>query len=102
MNAEDSIKKLAVPLFLVSLPLTFMDVLLPIYTMELGYKPIQVTGLFSVFSFFLVVMRLFIGKMTDRQGRKTIFLTGILLYALSYFYYSVSADIAYLYLARIF
>ncbi|WMJ76202.1 MULTISPECIES: MFS transporter [unclassified Sedimentibacter] len=101
-NTNGSIDRLAIPLILVSLPLTFMDLLLPMYTMSLGYTPVQITGLFSIFSFFLVLMRLYVGRISDRYGRKTVLIAGLLLYALSYLLYSYSKDIGHLYTARVF
>lgn len=101
MNNEQVINKLTLPLLLVSLPLTVMDVLLPMYTTKLGFTPIQITGMFSVFSLFLVIMRLFIGKLIDSKGSKSIFIKGIMFYALSYFFYALSYKITYLYIARV-
>lgn len=55
-NTNGSINRLANPLILVSLPLTFMDLLLPMYTMSLGYTPVQITGLFSVSAAFAIIL----------------------------------------------
>ncbi len=101
MNNEKAIERMALPLFLVSLPLTFIDVLLPMYTSELGFTPVQITGLFSVFSFFLVGMKLLIGRLTDSKGRKFIFISGILFYVFSYYFYAISFNVTYVYLATI-
>lgn len=101
MNNEKAIEKMALPLFFISLPLTFIDVLLPMYTSELGFTPVQITGLFSVFSFFLVGMKLLIGMLTDNKGRKFIFISGILFYVFSYYFYSISFNITYIYIAKI-
>lgn len=100
MNDDGTIEKIVLPLLLISLPLTVIDVLLPMYTEGLGFTPVQITGLFSVFSFFLIIMRLFIGKLTDSKGRKFIFIRGILFYAVSYYFYSISYNIIFVYLAR--
>lgn len=55
-NTNGSINRLAIPLILVSLPLTFMDLLLPMYTMSLGYTPVQITELFSVSAAFAIML----------------------------------------------
>ena len=77
-NTEEILKKLSFPLLLISLPLTVMDVLLPMYTSALGLTPLQVTGLFSVFSLGLVIMRLITGYVTDKAGRKPVFIFGLM------------------------
>lgn len=100
VNNKRTLEKLSLPLLLISLPLTVMNVLLPIYTSALGLTPLQVTGLFSVFSLGLVIMRLFIGHIADRAGRKPVFVIGLLFYALSYFIYSNAKTISFIYIGR--
>ncbi len=101
MIVEKSVlAKISFPIFLISLPLTVMDVLLPIFTIRLGLTPIQVTGLFSVFSLGLVIFRLTIGHVSDKVGRKPIFILGILFYSISYFIFYKSTTLPSIYLAR--
>ncbi|MEL1135770.1 MFS transporter [Desulfitobacterium sp. THU1] len=76
------------------------DVLLPMYTSALGLTPLQVTGLFSVFSLGLVIMRLLIGYITDKAGRKPVFVLGLVFYTLSYFIYSNAETISLIYMGR--
>ena len=99
-NTEEILKKLSFPLLLISLPLTVMDVLLPMYTSALGLTPLQVTGLFSVFSLGLVIMRLITGYVTDKAGRKPVFIFGLMFYALSYIIYSNAQAISLIYTGR--
>ncbi len=100
MNSNLGLDRLSLPLLLISLPITVMSVLLPMYTSALGLNALQVTGLFSVFSFILVIMRLFIGRITDRIGRKPVFISGLLFYALSYFIYTIGRTISLIYIGR--
>ncbi|NYB74113.1 MFS transporter [Sedimentibacter hydroxybenzoicus DSM 7310] len=100
IESEKTLKKLSLPLFLISLPLTVMSILLPMYTTALGLTPLQVTGLFSVFSLGLVVMRLFIGYVSDKVGRKPVFILGLIIYTLSYFIYSNAKIISLIYIGR--
>ncbi len=99
-NNEETLKKLSFPLLLISLPLTVMDVLLPMYTSALGLNPLQVTGLFSVFSLGLIIMRLITGYVTDKAGRKPVFVFGLMFYALSYIFYSNAKTIPLIYIGR--
>lgn len=101
MTIENNIlTKISLPILLISLPLTVMDVLLPIFTIQLGLTPVQVTGLFSVFSLFLVAVRLITGHISDKAGRKPVFIFGISFYLLSYFIYSKAINIPLIYVAR--
>lgn len=97
---KNVLTKISLPILLISLPLTAMNVLLPVFTTRLGLTPIQVTGLFSVFSLGLVIFRLIIGHVSDRVGRKPIFILGILFYLLSYFIFYKSTTLPLIYLAR--
>lgn len=99
-NNEKTLKKLSFPLLLISLPLTVMDVLLPMYTSTLGLTPLQVTGLFSVFSLGLIIMRLITGYVTDKAGRKPVFIFGLMFYALSYVFYSNAKTMPLIYIGR--
>ena len=100
INYEKNFKKLSLPLLLLSLPLTVMDVLLPVYTSALGLTPLQVTGLFSVFSLGIIIVRPIIGYIADKIGRKPIFVFGLLFYALSYIIYSNAKIILLIYIGR--
>jgi len=100
INNEKILKKLSLPLLLISLPLTVMNVLLPMYTSALGLTPLQVTGLFTVFSLGLVIMRLLIGYIADKAGRKPVFVFGLIFYTLSYFIYSNAKIISLIYIGR--
>ncbi len=98
--SSNVLSRISLPVILISLPLTVMNVLLPIFTTSLGLTPVQVTGLFSVFSFGLVIFRIIIGYASDKVGRRPVFISGIIFYLLSYFIYSKTEVIALIYLAR--
>ncbi len=100
IHNEKTLKNLSLPLLLTSLPLTVMGVLLPMYTSSLGLSPLQVTGLFSVFSLGLVIMRLLIGYIADKIGRKPVFIFGLIFYTLSFFIYSNAKMISLIYTGR--
>lgn len=100
ISNRGTMEELALPLFLTALPLTIMGVLLPMYTSALGLKPLQITGLFSVLSLGFVIIRLLIGYITDKIGRKPIFVFGILFYIAAYYIYSIARSISFIYIAR--
>lgn len=100
IDNEETLKKLSLPLLLISLPLTVMTVLLPMYTSALGLTPLQVTGLFSVFSLGLVIMRPLIGSIADKTGRKPVFILGLIFYTFSYFIYANAKMISLIYIGR--
>ncbi len=70
-------------LFLVSLPLSVLGFMLPVYGYEIGATAIQVGLFFSAFSLVQVLLRPLVGAGVDRYGRRPFFLAGLLGYALS-------------------
>ncbi len=92
---------LKLPVILLSLPHSLLGVVLQIYAAELGFDPIETTGLFWVFSMLVLGIRLFSGRFTDRVGRRNTFLLACGFYTLSYFVFSISATLPMLYLARV-
>lgn len=100
IESESFLKKLSLPLLLISLPSAVMSVLMPMYTSELGLTPLQITGLFSVFSLGLVIIRPLIGYISDKIGRKSIFVSGLVFYALSYYIYSNAEVLSMIYIGR--
>lgn len=92
---------LKLPVILLSLPHSLLGVVLQIYAAELGFDPIETTGLFWVYSMLVLGIRLFSGRITDRVGRRNTFLLACGFYTLSYFVFSISATLPMLYLARV-
>lgn len=91
---------LKIPMILISLPASIMGMLLPYYTLSLGLSALQTTGLFSIFSCFLLVARVAIGKWSDQTSRKRIFLLGVVGYALAYGLLGIAKSLPLLYIAR--
>lgn len=94
-------KKLKIPVIMISLPIIFFDVLLPIYTKELGFTTFQYTILISVFSIFQLIMRLVLGKVTDKYSRRSVFITSLLCFFVAYLVYAVATELSILLLARV-
>ena len=91
---------LRVPLILTSLSAGVMSFLLPIYSKELNMNAVEITGLFSIISFILILIRPFIGKLIDRIGRKPIFIMAIITYAFSCIIFAITDTIVTIYIAR--
>lgn len=94
-------KKLKIPVIMISLPIIFFDVLLPLYTKELGFTTFQYTILISVFSIFQLIMRLVLGKVSDKYSRRSIFVSSLLCFFVAYFVYAVATKLSILLLARV-
>ncbi|MBE5987922.1 putative MFS family arabinose efflux permease [Lacrimispora xylanisolvens] len=93
-------EKVALSIILVSLPCLVFDFLLPAYTTELGYTVFQLSILYSVYSFSELVMRLLIGKISDRYSRFLVLCCAMLLYGIAYFLFSQARGLGYLLAAR--
>lgn len=90
------------PLILTSLPLGVMSFLIPIYSKKLNMNAVEITGLFSVISLILIIMRPILGKFVDNFGRKPILICSCIFFAISYAIFSISNTVTLLYIARIF
>lgn len=91
---------LRVPLILTSLSAGVMSFLLPIYSKALNMNAVEITGLFSIISLILILIRPFIGKLIDRIGRKPIFIMAIITYAFSCVIFAIADTILTIYIAR--
>ncbi|WP_334075182.1 MFS transporter [Paenibacillus sp. A14] len=94
-------KKLSIPVIIISLPFIFFDVLLPLYTEELGYTTFQFTLLFSVFSLVQLMMRLVLGKLSDKYSRRSIFIASFLFFVAAYFTFAMADQLSLLLTARV-
>ena len=79
-----------------------MSFLIPIYSKKLNMNAVEITGLFSVISLILIIMRPILGKFVDKFGRKPILICSCIFFAISYAIFSVSNTVTLLYIARIF
>jgi MFS family permease len=93
-------EKVALSIVLVSLPCLVFDFLLPAYTTELGYTVFQLSILYSVYSFSELLMRLLIGKISDRYSRFVVLCCAMLLYGIAYFLFAQARGLGYLLAAR--
>ncbi|MDG0875647.1 MFS transporter [Paenibacillus thiaminolyticus] len=94
-------KKLKIPIIMISLPLIFFDVLLPLYTKELGFTTFQFTILISVFSMSQLIMRLILGKVSDKYSRRSIFISSLLCFVVAYFVFAVATKLSILLIGRV-
>lgn len=87
-------------LMLSSFPVWMASFLLPIYCTGLGLTPLETTGMFSVCSLFILLSKWVSGRWCDRIGRKTVFLLGVFLMALSYLLLGFAQGMWLLYLSQ--
>lgn len=98
-NKDNCLRK---PLLLTSLPLGVMSFLIPIYSKKLNMNVVEITGLFSIISLTLIIMRPILGKFVDNFGRKPILICSCVFFAISYAIFAISNTVTLLYIARIF
>lgn len=96
------IKVMRRSLFLVSLPIFFVTFALPIQSKNLGANALEIGGLFSLFTFSILLMRPLIGAGIDRFGRRNFFLVSIVFYLGAYMAYTLASGIEAMYAARFF
>lgn len=78
----------------------FMSFILPVYSKRIGGNALTIGGLFSIFSVVALILRPFIGKGTDRYGRKPFFITAFFFYGISMLLFSYSTSVISLYISR--
>lgn len=101
MNKNNIKQNIYFPYMLISLPFLFMNFILPIYSKELGMDSVQTAGLYSVFSMIVLFFRPVLGMICDKAGRKLLLIGSILLYCISFYFYSIATNSTLLYISRI-
>jgi MFS family permease len=94
-------KKLSLPLMLIALPNIFLGVLLPMYTNELGYTTFQYSITVSALACSQIIMKLILGKVSDRYSRRFIFISSFLCFAVTYFMFSMATQLSIIIVARV-
>ncbi len=89
------------PLFLWSLPFTFLYFWLPIVSKDWGANALGIGGLFSVFTLATLVLRPLVGRGLDRFGRKLFLVAAFLIYAASMGVFAAVESLGWLYIARL-
>lgn len=87
-------------LILTSLSTGIMSFFLPIYSKALDMNALEISGLFSLTAFILIILRPFIGKLIDKVGRKPTLAIAVFIYTIAYLTFSMATTSALLYTAR--
>ena len=94
-------KKLLQSAMLISMPYGIIGFFIPLQSAELGASPVQTGLLFSVFTLLAITLRPWVGKLSDRVGRKPIFISALALFCLVQVLYLSSSGYLGLLLARV-
>ena len=89
-------------LFIVSMPMFYISFALPVQSRALGASAVEIGGLFSLFTFSILLIRPVIGFGIDYLGRRLFFLLALQLYIGAYAGYTVAGSIEMMYVARFF
>lgn len=93
-------KKLLQSAMLASLPYGIIGFFVPLQSAELGATPVQTGFLFSVFTLLAILIRPWVGRLTDRVGRKPVYLFALCLFCIVQGLYLISFNYWSLLLAR--
>lgn len=99
-NKSENNFKIRLILILTSLSVGVMSFFLPIYSKALDMNAIEISGLFSITAFILIILRPFIGKLIDKVGRKPILAIAVFIYAIAFLIFSMATTTLLLYTAR--
>ena len=88
------------PIFMASLPFSFLGFTLPIYSKALGASALEIGGLYSVFTITLLFGRPLVGRALDVYGRRRFFIAALTGYAVTMFFFAFATNLVGLYLAR--
>jgi len=101
MNRDLEKQNIYLPYFLICIPFVYLSFMLPIYSKNLGMDSVQIGGLYSVFTLIAILIRPLLGKVGDTVGRKVLLIGSVIMYIVSFYFYSISSDMKIFYVARI-
>lgn len=104
MSGDNShIKRLGVIAFLLAWPWIILDYFLPAYARnELQATAFDIGLYLALFSITMAFVRLWIGSLVDRYGRRQFLIAGICCYILAILFYGLATGIPFLMIASVF
>lgn len=99
-SPETFLKRKRIALFLLGMPLAYLDLILPAFGDGLGASVLQIGLLYTIFSCITIAARPAIGCLSDRMGRRIFILAGLFLYAAALFLLGAARSFAVLAAAR--
>ena len=88
------------PIFLGSAAFVFLNFGLPIYSRSLGANAVAIGGMYTAFTFTMLLLRPVVGWALDRFGRRWFFTSAFVFYCISMLVFSQSTTIIDFYIAR--
>lgn len=86
---------------LVSMPYGIIGFFVPLQSAELGASPVQTGLLFSVFSLLAIILRPWVGRLSDRLGPRPVYIAALALFCAVQLTFILSTDYWGLLLARV-
>lgn len=97
----NNLKALKKSIFYISFPFSIIGFIFPIYVYSTGASVMEIGWIYSMFSLCTILMRLLVGRLIDKKGRKPGIIIGIFFYTIVNILFLLGKDFEYLLIIRI-